>query len=175
MRAKFSVELITPASGTESESLRVIEILSGMDPERIYGVDHGRPLKYGEFLDRMPAESAEAPKSRLWTERLAQVAAEPNLGTVFDAALSGRDLEWLFSPCGDAALRSLAEALHQYDEGFSNFRWSRMYTASYQIAPNPETDPPSSFSFSESVLSRAHFFPRLWEFKKRPQALRASA
>lgn len=161
---RFRAQL-RPASGEESEAFRIIELLSGMSEDRVYGSARGRIFRYREFLDRPPEKGPEAPKTRLWTPNLSKVAGEPNLYTTFGEVARGWNLPVFYGSSGDERLRGVADLLHEYDEAFTDFRRIRLSTGGSQLAQVLPTETPG-LGIKESVIEMAHFFPELWEYKK---------
>jgi len=161
-------ELLKPASGAESEAFRAIELLSGIENDSVYAEDRDRQFSFREFLDRTPEQGKSKPKARWWTENLSKIAKEENLAQSFNSLLTRRKtnlIEVLTALDSFSDLRMLANLLYKYESVFIGFRRVHLFVVEYQIGQQGGTGHTSGALYLSSVINRARFFPKLWEWK----------
>lgn len=159
---------LAPASGTESQAFREIEITSGL-----------RDPNYRHFLELPPDPDPDMPKTLLWSERLARRWNSPSVREAFLDLLGRRDvgITDLYQPAGRPQpypdLFSLAEALLDYDEAFVIWRFVHARMAERALgAQIPGTGYTAGVAYLDSTVRRSHFFPELWDARSRLWELR---
>lgn len=145
---------LVPASGLESENFRVIEVLSGIEPDQEYGADRdGRPFTFKQFLDRAPEPGVGRPKTRLWTPRLEAASKECSLRRAF--LRIGEEAK------GGDVLEKIKTALLRYEQCFKVWRIAHLKLVELQLGMAPGTGHTSGFSYLQSVIDKARFFPEI--------------
>jgi len=154
---------LSPASGTESQAFREIEMACGL-----------RDPNYRKFLELPPDPGPDMPKTLLWTERLARRWERPNLREAFLAVLERRGVSVtdLYQPTSRPNphhdLFLLAEALLDYDETFTTWRFVHARMAERALgAQIPGTGYTSGVPYLDSTVQRPRFFPELWDARSR--------
>ncbi len=159
--------ILTPASGFQSLQFREIEFVSGLKDARFLQLHAGDPAASARLKTRMEAPS-------LW---------DAFLGTLSRAGLdagAGRmdSLKALYTDPARDALRDLAEALIEHDEGLALWRAHHMHVVARMIGGKPGTgyalvsktlkggEPMGSqgVDYLVSTLSKK-CFPELWEVR----------
>ena len=165
--ARFRAAL-APASGAESEQYRIIEVLSGIQPNDSYGVDRGIAYKYRDFLDRSPEAGEGKPKTRWWTKRLSSLSKGRTVRKAFNRKLSelGYNRQKLFGAKRDKndPIVHLAFALVEYDKAFRGlFRGAHLTISARQMSKQTGTGHTEGVAYLQSTRDTAQFFPELWD------------
>lgn len=150
---------LVPASGLESQQFREIEILSGL-----------RNPDYRRFLEQPVGPGPKESKVNAWTDRLTRRWEQRSLWEAFLALLDRRDARPLDlyvrseQPNPHRDLFTLAEALVDYDEAFSVWRFTHARLAERLVGGEVEgTGETGGVSYLDIVANkRMHFFPELW-------------
>jgi len=160
-------DALAPASGAESEQYRIIEILSGIEPEDAYASIRGMDFTYRAFLDRKPEEGENKPKARWWTLRLTELSEGPTVRKAIKAKLQklGIGREELFgdTPPAQSSIALLAQGLVGYDKAFRSLRSVHMMVAARQIGTRAGTGHTDGVPYLKSAVDKAQFFPELWD------------
>lgn len=150
---------LSPASGSESQGFREIEVASGLRDPRLL-----------KFLQLPPGPAPDAPQTLLWTERIARRWEAPSLRDIFFDLLRQRDVAVtdLYRPSAQPNphqdLFWLAEALLDYDEAFANWRFVHARMAERALGAHISgTGYTSGVPYLDSTVQRPHFFPELWD------------
>ncbi|MER3512996.1 MAG: hypothetical protein C4310_00110 [Chloroflexota bacterium] len=150
---------LSPASGSESQGFREIEVASGLRDPRLL-----------KFLQLPPGPAPDAPQTLLWTERIARRWEAPSLRDSFFDLLRQRDVAVtdLYRPSAQPNphqdLFWLAEALLDYDEAFANWRFVHARMAERALGAHISgTGYTSGVPYLDSTVQRPHFFPELWD------------
>jgi len=157
---------LSSASGVESEQFRIIEILSGIEPDDDYATIRGEKFTFQAFLDRTPEPGSRKPKSRLWTKRLAVLSKGSTVRKVFDEKVTdlGLKVQDLIGNNRDktSSIVPLAEALVRYDKSFQlNLRQRHRRVAEQNIGKKEGTGNTDGVAYLKSTR-RVKFFPDLW-------------
>lgn len=161
------VEHLVPASGAESEQHRIIELLSGLEPDDPYVNERGKDYTFREFLDRPPGPDKREPKTRWWTPRLNEIAAGPTVRKSIRKALAARSIAIGNAQTEEVqrehpALVSLLGALVRYDKAFRAFRTVHVGVGRQQVGARPGSGHTSGVPYLASVAETARFYPELW-------------
>jgi tryptophan 2,3-dioxygenase len=162
---------LSPASGSESQGFREVEVASGV-----------RDPQLRKFLELRPSPDANSPQTLLWTERIARRWEAPSVRELFLDLLHRRGVTVtdLYRPSGQPNphhdLLMLAEALLDYDEAFANWRFAHARMAERALGAHiPGTGYTSGVPYLDSTVQRPHFFPELWDARSQLWQQRQSA
>jgi tryptophan 2,3-dioxygenase len=153
---------LAPASGAESIRFRLIEITSGISPDRNYVQHRGQYFSFKAFLDRGPAEGVGRPKTNWWTKQMEEQAAQPSLASAFFSACGGSSqvfLKALFDQ--QPSFKALAQALLRYESAILSLRKVHLNAAMKHISENQGTGHTDGVAYLQSVLETARCFPEL--------------
>lgn len=151
---------LVPASGGESGQWHEVEILSG-----------AREPELRRYLEsEIHPDPSSGPHSVLWTDRLAELWAQPSVASAAEAVFARRGVSPADAYASSHAGREhwdlvqLAEALLDYDEEVRCWRFVHARTAERTIGPEVEgTAASSGVRYLERMAThRASFFPFLW-------------
>jgi len=155
-------EALKPASGTESLQFREIEIRSGLHDA----------AKYRPALETPPGPAGtEAPQTRMLTDQLDAVWAQPSLHDAFLDLLKRRGVSVIdiYAPLDHSRhqdLFMLAETLLEYDELFSLWRLHhRMMVERALSVETKGTGHTSGVRYLDRTITYPHFFPELWKVR----------
>ncbi len=148
---------LAPASGLESEQYRIIEILSGIEPDDTYATDRGVDYTFRGFLDRGAEAGEGQPKVRLWTPRLSELSKGNTVRKILRAKVAKLGVIHEDNP-----VNPLTQALIEYDKAFCSLRKAHMSVATRQIGAKPGTGHTEGVPYLKSAVEKARFFPELW-------------
>ncbi|HBY95675.1 MAG: tryptophan 2,3-dioxygenase family protein [Ardenticatenaceae bacterium] len=150
---------LAPASGTESEQFRAIEILAGL-----------RDPAYLRYLQMPLDESPEGNQVYLWTERLHTLWESRSVNDALMDLLERRgtspaDIYTVApAPNPNFDLFLLAEALLDFDETFTLWRTAHARMAERALGADIKgTGHTSGVRYLDYAATRPHFFPALWK------------
>lgn len=162
---------LAPASGAESISFRMIEILSGIRPDSPYAEYRRRVYTFREFLDRSPGPDPNEPKVRWWIPAFDDLARDVSLTVAFDLAVlrAGASIEVMYANDPERGwlwLRELADRVHAYDRAFVEYRYAHAAMAKAIIGKKSGTGHTSGVPYLLAVAETARFHPVLYRFKE---------
>lgn len=150
---------LAPASGSESQQFREIELLAGL-----------RDPAYQRYLQTPLATTADGNPVDQWTERVraaweARSLAEALRDLLARRGVTAADLYVVApapNPHGDLLL--LAEALLDFDEAFAAWRYAHARMAERAIGRDASgTGHTTGVRYLNHAASRPYFFPMLWQ------------
>ncbi len=153
---------LAPASGAESIRFRLVEIASGIGPDRKYVQHRGMDFGFKAFLNREPMDGVGRPKTNWWTKQMEDQSQKPSLASAFFDLCGGTSLvllESLFEK--DALYRSLAQALMRYEQAILAVRKVHLNAAIKHISESQGTGHTDGVQYLQSVLNTARCFPEL--------------
>lgn len=156
-------ETLRPASGAESETFRVIELLSGLTPESPYGKPFSNMPVHTlrSALDRpLGTESGKMP-SQWWTKNLDSVSKERSVRAAFYEALARNGLKPDTCLRQDGKLREIGTSLLQYDRDFVDLRLSHIRTVARTMGSSPGLGNTEGVNYLRSVAENTRFYPEL--------------
>lgn len=150
---------LAPASGTESEQFRAIEILAGL-----------RDPAYLRYLQMPLAEDPEGNQTFMWTERLRRLWESRSVNDALMDLLERRgvtaaDIYTVApTPNPNSDLFLLAEALLDFDEIMTLWRTAHARMAERALGADIKgTGHTSGVRYLDYAATRPHFFPQLWK------------
>lgn len=186
-------DFLTPASGSESQQFRAIELLAG--PRREESPDAPPPAggtrdtyaAYRAFLGADEPSALQGGTTRLWTAQLQQLWEDRSLNDALMALLARRHIEHAAdlyavapAPYPHPDIFLLAEALLDFDETLSVWQFAHARMAERVIGAHTRgTGQTSGAAYLTAVaVHRGRLFPALWqarEYLDRTLASRAAA
>jgi tryptophan 2,3-dioxygenase len=149
---------LSPASGTESQQFRAIEILAGL-----------RDPAYRHFLETPIETDPNGNQTCLWTDWLRTLWESRSLhDAVMDLfrrrGVTPADIYTSAPlPNPNADLFLLAEELLDFDETFALWRTAHARVAERAIGPDiPGTSHTTGVRYLDYTAARSRFFPELW-------------
>lgn len=150
---------LAPASGTESQQFREIEILAGL-----------RDPAYHRYLQMPTDDDPEGNQTLMWNEQLRTLWESRSLNDALNDLLERRgvtpaDIYTIApQPNPNFDLFLLAEALLDFDETIALWRHSHARMAERALGPDIKgTGHTSGVRYLDYAATRPHFFPDLWE------------
>lgn len=151
---------LAPASGSESEQFREIELIAGL-----------RDKQWRRLLETPISESPDGNQTYMWTERLQHLWDSRTINDAFSDLLARRAVPvptlYVVAPAVNAHpdLFLLAEALLDFDETFSEWRYTHARMAERTIGAGTQgTGNTSGVKYLDHVATRQiHLFPVLWQ------------
>lgn len=150
---------LAPASGTESEQFRAIEILAGL-----------RDPAYLRYLQMPLADDPEGNQTFMWTERLRTLWESRSVNDALMDLLERRGVTPadIYTVAPEPNLHFdlflLAETLLDFDETFTLWRVAHARMAERALGPDIKgTGHTSGVRYLDYAATRPHFFPALWK------------
>ncbi len=150
---------LAPASGSESQQFRELELLAGL-----------RDPAYLRQLHAPLSEAADGVPVTIWTERLQAAFDARSLNDALTDLLArhGVSVQDLYvvspAPNPHSELFLLAEALLDFDEAFASWRYTHARMAERAIGHDTAgTGHTTGVRYLDRAANRPHFFPALWQ------------
>ncbi len=150
---------LAPASGSESQQFREIELLAGL-----------RDPAYLRYLQAPLGEGADGNPVNQWTERARAAWEARSLEAALTDLLARRGVSapdlYVVAPAPNphADLFLLAEALLDFDEAFATWRYAHARMAERVIGHDTTgTGHTTGVRYLDHAANRPHFFHALWQ------------